>query len=306
MTDFNNESTDETANWISSPLETLGQADLFQRIAEAPRLHTSAASWYQHATAKLEKEAATLRADLTRSGCVSLGELGKVMFAFVEMGSINSTHLFGLDELIIFAFIWRYRDRYERFIDLGANIGLHSVVAARLGFEVTAVEPDEYHLQHLRRHVNLNNVEDRVNIIAAAATPSGKSMSFIRVLGNTTGSHIEGMKRNPYGDLTRTQVPGVDVRGLIAAGDLVKMDIEGSEQVVIPQLLDDGMQGVDIICEVSSEASATAIFHAVQRSGASAFSQKLGWGRVAVESDIPTAYREGSLFISTRGTTPWS
>ena len=67
---------------------------------------------------------------------------GNLRMPFYSMGAINSTHLFGLDELLIFSFYKHAKKEYKNVADIGANIGLHSIVLALLGKTVSCFEPD--------------------------------------------------------------------------------------------------------------------------------------------------------------------
>ena len=55
------------------------------------------------------------------------------------------------------------------------------------------------------------------------------STEFVRVKGNTTGSHLAGSKPNPYGELERFMVHVVPMVDAIQDCDLVKLDAEGHE-----------------------------------------------------------------------------
>lgn len=279
--------------------------DLFQYLAGQHRRHGHGDSWYRRLVDGLEEWRPELRDVLETNRTVHLGEVGPIRFSFKEMGSIDSTHLFGLDELIIFALYWTRRGRSSRLVDLGANIGLHSTVAALMGMAVVAVEPDELHVHALQGHLSANGVSGRVRVIRAAATSDGSPATFVRVLGNTTGSHVAGMKPNPYGLLDHIVVPGVDVVNLLRPGDLVKMDIEGSEAAVLPPLLTSGIDDVDIICEVSSQENAEQLFEVLTDLGIPAYAQTTGWRRVEDIEDIPRSHRDGSLLVSLSDRPPW-
>src|SRR3546814_20413787 len=98
------------------------------------------------------------------------------------MGNIDSLDLFGIDELIVFAFYWANRDRYRTALDLGANIGLHSIILDRCGYRVTAFEPDPETAEELRRNLVRNgcsNVE--VHEAAVAAEAIGRASCRARV-----------------------------------------------------------------------------------------------------------------------------
>ena len=67
--------------------------------------------------------------------------IGNLQLPYFSMGTINSHHLFGLDELIIFSFYQRNIGRYKSVADLGANIGLHSICLSKFGYTVDSFEP---------------------------------------------------------------------------------------------------------------------------------------------------------------------
>ena len=52
---------------------------------------------------------------------VLFGELGQIVLPYQKMGAIDSLDLFGLDELIVFAFYSRARGNYRRAIDIGGE-----------------------------------------------------------------------------------------------------------------------------------------------------------------------------------------
>ena len=61
--------------------------------------------------------------------------------------------------IIIFSYYWTNRKRYKNVADIGANIGLHSILMSRCGWQVTAYEPDPIHCDLIKRNLDLNNVK---------------------------------------------------------------------------------------------------------------------------------------------------
>src|SRR4051812_14568978 len=53
----------------------------------------------------------------------TLDGFGDIELPYYKMGAVDSLDLFGLDELIIFAFYRANRTRYRRSADIGANLG---------------------------------------------------------------------------------------------------------------------------------------------------------------------------------------
>jgi hypothetical protein len=57
--------------------------------------------------------------------------------------------------------------------------------------------------------------------------------------------------------------------------------------------------------EVGSIENALAIFEHMKALGVNMFSQKNNWTSVSALDDMPTSYKEGSLFISKKSEMPW-
>ncbi len=162
------------------------------------------------------------------SGYVDLGEIGRFEFPYICMGAIDSVDLFGLNELILFAYYWTNRKRYRRSADVGANLGLHSLVMNRCGWKVTAYEPDPNHVAIIHRNLKLNNVHS-VELSEVAVSCSTGVREFVRVMGNRTGSHLAGAKDDPYGDLERFEVSVIKPHNIFENSDFIKFDVEGDE-----------------------------------------------------------------------------
>lgn len=291
---------------MSSPDVEAAEAllrDLFEAVAVNPAGHApggpDAGRW-----AKQARDAvAVLFSDETPADR-AFGPFGPLSFPFVRMGAITSLDLFGLDELILFAFYHANRGRYRRAVDFGANIGLHSTIMARCGFEVRSFEPDPHHLSLFARNAALNGVTPELH--AAAISIEAGEMDFVRVLGNTTGSHLAGAKAAPYGELERFTVKVEAALPHLARADLAKIDIEGHEAVLISALDPAVWLTTDAVIEVGTPDNAAAIWRHLAGSKVKMFAQKIGWGRVSRLEDMPTGYREGSLFLTGKDAMPWS
>jgi FkbM family methyltransferase len=110
----------------------------------------------------------------------------------------------------------------DRFADVGANIGVYTVGAARRGAMVVSYEPNPRVAALLRRNIGLNGVEDRVTVSEAAvgAVHGELLLSPIGVLD--VAARID-----PAGS--------VRVRSVTLDGpfDVVKIDVEGYELEVL-------------------------------------------------------------------------
>ena len=230
---------------------------------------------------------------------------GELALPYHKMGAIDSLNLFDLDEFIIFSFYWANRQRYRRVLDIGANIGLHSIILSKCGFEVRAYEPDPQHFEAIERNLALNNCSNVQTVNAAVSSQAG-TMEFVRVLGNTTASHLTGSKPNPYGELERFPVRVEAIEPLITWADLIKLDVEGHEKEVILATKRDHWSSTDALVEVESESNAASIYEHFTNLGVHLFAQKINWQPVHDINDMPTSYREGTLFVTSKSEMPWS
>ena len=233
-------------------------------------------------------------------------EFGSIKFPFFKMGKIDSAKLFGLDELILFSFYYTNRNRYKKILDLGANIGLHTLIMKKLGFQVISYEPDSVHLVQIEKVMNLNNLNTE-GLTPRAISDKRGTMDYIRILGNTTGSHLLGSKEEVYGP---TEVVGVEVDDILevlseGSFDFVKMDVEGHEVVLLNRITTQSITYTDIMLEIGSEKNASAIFSILSEKKIPAYAQKINWARVEKLQDLPSHHTHGSLFLSMQGPPNW-
>lgn len=230
------------------------------------------------------------------------GPFGTLTFPYFAMGSVDSVNLFALDELILFHIYRSYLRGTKRVLDLGANLGLHSIVFSRLGKEVKSYEPDPVHFDLLTRNLTRNGCLGNVTPVNAAVGLNDGEAMFVRVKGNTTGSHLEGMKLNPYGDLDKFPVKVQRFQPLLDWADFVKMDIEGAEADVIETSDPSTWASKQAVMEVGTEASAQRLYDFFMEAKVNLFAQKIGWKKVCSVKDMPFSHRDGSLFVSSADT----
>jgi FkbM family methyltransferase len=150
------------------------------------------------------------------------------------------------------------------FYDLGANIGLFSLLAARLvgaGGKVLSFEPDASVAARLRRNVARNGFEN-VTVIEAGVWSTSGNMNFITA---DSSSPDHGLGRFATGDsaavgsLTK-YVALDDFIKTAPAPDAIKCDVEGAEVEVFR-----GAEGLLIahrpwiVCEIHSPANEAAL-----------------------------------------------
>lgn len=221
----------------------------------------------------------------------------------ISLGNINSYDILHLNELIILKFYELNRTRYSNFLDLGANIGLHSIYCSKLGYKVSSVEPDPINLQLLTSNLELNDIQN-ITVIPKAISDKTDIVKFIHVNGNYTGSHIVGEK-DSYGEKTYFEVQTTTFNDLNFENGLVKMDIEGHESVVLKSLDKSIYDRCDFIVEIHGEYNQKEVFEYFKDSSINIFSQKKLFHKVLKLDDMPIGHHEGTLFISKKNEMPW-
>lgn len=282
----------------------MNTAALIQSLIENPSQHSRDSNFYKTHEQELLNMLENSDLNSSKSGHESFEPFGDLHFPYREMGAINTIHLFGLDELIIFSYYWANKSRYKNVADLGANIGLHSLIMDRCGFSINSFEPDPIHVDVFQENI-VNNKSVNITINQKAISDKSGTMDFIRVLGNTTGSHLAGAKEDPYGELETFSVETSDINAVLLNNDFVKMDIEGQEATAILSTKKDTWANVEMILEVGTEKNAKIIFEYLNEINVNMFSQKTGWNKVSNLAEIPTSYKEGSLFLSVADEMSW-
>ena len=196
------------------------------------------------------------------------------------------------------------KNNYKNVLDLGANIGLHSIVLSLLDYQVTCFEADPETFRVLKQNLELNNCKKIKPINEAAASFDGKA-EFTRVCGNLTGSHLSGAKSNPYGELDKFEVKVNNIGNIAKEFDLIKIDIEGQEADVLTSISSEDALKIDFMMEINGEKNAKTIFDYSLQVGLNIFLQKNDWKKVNSLAELPLSHREGSVFLSSKNKMPW-
>ena len=130
-------------------------------------------------------------------------------------------------------------ERYPNasFLDVGANIGMHSLVVAQTGRKVVAVEPKLETVKRLHKSVNLNNLTDKITLVKNAVSDKRESLTLYADGFNQGGSSV---RYKPPGTVHHERVKTIIFDDLLEVlGDqkevVIKMDIEGSEARALNQ-----------------------------------------------------------------------
>lgn len=284
----------------------LNNLKLFKEISSANKEHSNKSQWYKETSQEIHTEISKLYS-ANSSGLFNLGEIGEIFFPHFSMGEIVSENLFNLDELIMIAYYYSRRQEYRKILDLGANIGFHTLMCKKLGSEVVSYEPDFIHLAQFEKVMKLNDLGTE-GLMPKAISDKRGTMEYIRILGNTTGSHLLGSKEEVYGATEIVSVEIDDILEVLDKGkfDFVKMDVEGHEAILLNRITAQSIATTDIMLEIGSEKNAKEIFTILTNKKIPAYAQKINWGRVEKLEDLPNHHTHGSLFLSMQGPPNWS
>jgi FkbM family methyltransferase len=129
------------------------------------------------------------------------------------------------------------------FIDVGANIGLHALVAARRvgpAGRVDAIEPEPFSRSRLEGHLRLNRLENVEVFPYAFAEGRGTDVLHLSPTENLAKSSLRaanvtmGLAAQSPGSIeVETRTLDDHVTAASRAPDVLKIDVEGAELLVI-------------------------------------------------------------------------
>jgi FkbM family methyltransferase len=166
----------------------------------------------------------------------------------------------------------------EIAVDIGAYLGVYSILAAKLGCrKILAIEPNSSNFSQLQRNLYLNGLSDSVQTHQVALGSESKSVSIITPRGrpNSSGSQIEN---SPTGRelgswVVESEVKMVTLDSLLreetARISLVKIDAEGFELFIL--------QGARETLESSGPAIIIELLNQEKKNEADNFLEEFGY-----------------------------
>jgi FkbM family methyltransferase len=155
---------------------------------------------------------------------------GTSLFASRGMTGATGNWYCGLHEVREMAFVLHLLRRGERFLDVGANVGSYTVLAAGgAGALVTSVEPIPRTFAHLHRNVALNGLSNTVIAWQGGLSDSMGTLRFTTDL-DAVNHVLREDEREPAVEVAVRTLD--DLVGEIAP-TLIKIDVEGYERPVL-------------------------------------------------------------------------
>lgn len=145
-------------------------------------------------------------------------------------------YLYGTYEPHILDLIAKYLKKGDVFVDVGANIGQHSMFAASIvgnSGKVYSFEPIPYIYNQLLDSVKINHFESIVDAYNIALGEEGKTETLHIETNNVGGSSIIGPHGKDNKEIIINIKKGDAMLGNIKHINMVKIDVEGYEYEVL-------------------------------------------------------------------------
>jgi FkbM family methyltransferase len=150
--------------------------------------------------------------------------------------------------------------------DIGANVGLYSVYAAKSrNSRVLAFEPSYLNLELLFRNIQTNNLQDKITIIPLSLSNSNKIENFYMQDGdniwggahNSSGSNITYDGKFMENFITSSQIT-ISLDLLVEVFQLptpnyIKIDVDGIEKIILQGALKSLSKATGILIEVDEK-----------------------------------------------------
>jgi FkbM family methyltransferase len=123
----------------------------------------------------------------------------------------------------------------DLFVDVGANLGYYTLLAAKMGVPVIAVEPQPLNLRTLHHNLSVNGWSDRVEVHPLALSFEAGCMSLFGASG-PSASLLPGWAKY---SARHSQIVDVSTLDAVLAGTaagkrlVIKIDVEGAEHMVL-------------------------------------------------------------------------
>ena len=229
---------------------------------------------------------------------IYLDKIGLLKFYKIDFKTIELLDLFNINEKLAFNFYIENKNKYKKICDIGANIGIHTVILCKLGYNVTSFEPDPLHFNNLTNNCKLNKIKP--NLIKAGVYNQNSYLNFVRVVEHSPKSHLSVSSKNleAYGKKKKFKVKVIKLKDLISGFDLLKIDTEGSEANMLLSLKDKKDFTSDILVEISNAKNANLIYKHLKKLklkfyNLSNFKKK----KIKKSTDMPISHLDGFLVI---------
>jgi FkbM family methyltransferase len=157
------------------------------------------------------------------------------MYSKSGMTGVTGCIYNGLLEYNDMVFAMKFLRSTDTFIDIGANVGVYSILAsAEIGASTICFEPIPQTYFNLVKNIDLNSITHKVNALNIGLGSKNGNLSFTK--NNDTVNHVATLSEIEKGEFIQVDVRKLDdVLNDFELGDaiFVKIDVEGFETEVL-------------------------------------------------------------------------
>jgi len=164
-------------------------------------------------------------------------------------------HLLMYREGLVQRFIESLLRPGDVFVDVGANVGFYTVLAALRGAKVIAVEAVPHTVVILKANVKLNNLENVVNVVDKCASDARRRIRiYIPKSGHFGLASVDSSRFEESNVIEVECIPLAEVLDDFEHIKAVKIDVEGSELMVL-RGIEDLLTNIDFLIVETSDPS---------------------------------------------------
>ena len=204
-------------------------------------------------------------------------------------GKFSSLDVFSLDELLLQVLFRRITCSDFVVWDVGANIGLHTILLSDLAKVVVAFEPDARHAKALKKNLTLNGITT-VRVVTKALYSKDGPLFFDNTNDNSSKAHIAEQGARIEGIRGDTLIS--DNPYLLPA--IIKIDVEGQAHNVLIGMGTYLKKARYVICELHNEEESHYVYAILKSNGFRVLGQNMLWSEV-YENNTPISVWDGHI-----------
>jgi FkbM family methyltransferase len=151
-----------------------------------------------------------------------------VLVVEIGMRGASGCIYVGLAEFEDMLFVAHFCHSGTKLADVGANVGVYSILAAEMGAQVTAIEPVPSAFGSLVRNVRINEFDGLINALPMAV---GRETGRVRMTSRLGPTNHVLLSSGGGGDSLDVQVESLD--NLVDEANVIKIDVEGFESAAL-------------------------------------------------------------------------
>lgn len=138
----------------------------------------------------------------------------------------------GYYDLLVIRLIKKYLPRGGVFVEVGANIGDHSLIASKIAKKVIAIEPVNYLCDRLRENCKLNRIKN-ISIVPLAVSKEKTVSVFFPQTANQGGGSLYKTNDAELKEIKAASKPLDEILKGEERIDLIQMDVVGHDGKII-------------------------------------------------------------------------